>query len=409
MVMAYNALGFDIEKFKQASVEARAKQDQKEQDSLTGGVRQTGGGGLSESSRQVAGGVLGLGHETVKQYTSDPGAWQNQAGGVQNAIDARYKALTGPGNVAPQSAGVQAADSTTMRQRQTGLADMLYQQAMGAGPSAAQAQLQAGNDAAINAQMSMARSSNNPNAMRQAQNNAAMLGQQSANAAAQLRAQEMQAGRQLYGQQLQDVRGQDLQNNQFNAQLKQQNQQFNAQLTQQNKQFTENAVQGYLQQGLSIAEANRQAQIDLQKTLYAQQTGNEMAALNANNAGNNQLGNFIGGTVQQVGSAAAQAAIMGSDERVKTNIENGSKEIRGFLDALSAHKYEYKDSHKNPATGGGEGIYVSPMAQELEKTKLGKDMVRDTPTGKVVDYGKGFGAMLAALADTNQRLKRLEQ
>jgi hypothetical protein len=48
------------------------------------------------------------------------------------------------------------------------------------------------------------------------------------------------------------------------------------------------------------------------------------------------------------------------------------------------------------------------MAQELEKSELGRRLVKDTPSGKMVDYGRGLGTMLAAIADMNSRVKELE-
>jgi len=79
-----------------------------------------------------------------------------------------------------------------------------------------------------------------------------------------------------------------------------------------------------------------------------------------------------------------------------------------FLDALKPHSFEYKDKFKkNPM--GGEGRFLGVMAQDLEKAgPVGKSMVEDTPMGKLVNYGKGFGAVLAAQAHLNQRLKALE-
>ena len=79
-----------------------------------------------------------------------------------------------------------------------------------------------------------------------------------------------------------------------------------------------------------------------------------------------------------------------------------------FLDALKPNSYEYKDEFKkNPM--GGEGRFLGIMAQDLEKAgPVGKSMVEDTPMGKLVNYGKGFGAVLAAQAHLNQRLKALE-
>jgi hypothetical protein len=74
-----------------------------------------------------------------------------------------------------------------------------------------------------------------------------------------------------------------------------------------------------------------------------------------------------------------------------------------FLNAIKVQEYEYK----NPKHGKGK--FVSPMAQDLEKAgPVGKSMVKDTPEGKIVDYGRGFGAILAAQADLNKRLQKVE-
>lgn len=98
---------------------------------------------------------------------------------------------------------------------------------------------------------------------------------------------------------------------------------------------------------------------------------------------------------------------MFSDEDCKQDVHGGESEIRGFLDSVEPHSYEYKDEYQdNPLAGDGE--YVTPMAQELEQTDLGKDMVQDTPDGKIVDYGKGFGTLLAGMADVNKRLSAIE-
>jgi hypothetical protein len=97
------------------------------------------------------------------------------------------------------------------------------------------------------------------------------------------------------------------------------------------------------------------------------------------------------------------AALMASDRNLKTGIKPGDKEVKSFLDALKAEQYEYK----NPSYG--QGKQVSPMAQDLEKTAIGRQMVMDTPAGKIVDYGKGLGAMLAAQAHLNERLEKVEK
>ena len=48
------------------------------------------------------------------------------------------------------------------------------------------------------------------------------------------------------------------------------------------------------------------------------------------------------------------------------------------------------------------------MAQDLEKTTLGKQFVLDTPAGKLVDMGQGLAAILASQSYLNSRMKRLE-
>lgn len=124
------------------------------------------------------------------------------------------------------------------------------------------------------------------------------------------------------------------------------------------------------------------------------------------------LTSLFGGGAQGAGGGAgsggaAELMSMFSDEDCKENIHGGESDIRGFLDSVAPHSYEYKDEYQdNPLAGDGE--YVTPMAQELEQTELGADMVQDTPDGKVVDYGKGFGTLLAGMADVNKRLSAIE-
>ena len=50
------------------------------------------------------------------------------------------------------------------------------------------------------------------------------------------------------------------------------------------------------------------------------------------------------------------------------------------------------------------------MAQDLEKSKLGKTMVETRPDGlKQVNYGRGFGIITAAQALMHQRLSHIEK
>lgn len=115
-----------------------------------------------------------------------------------------------------------------------------------------------------------------------------------------------------------------------------------------------------------------------------------------------------------IGGAAAVAT---SDETQKQDIKSesapqqsgDSMNPKNFLDKLTAYSYEYKNSQKqNPHAG--QGKYLSVMAQDLEKAgPVGQSMVKQDESGtKQVDYGKGFGAILAAQVQLNERLKAIE-
>jgi hypothetical protein len=114
-----------------------------------------------------------------------------------------------------------------------------------------------------------------------------------------------------------------------------------------------------------------------------------------------------GGTLGAAAITAAPAAAAASDINLKENIKEGGKDASSFLDALTAYTYNYKKGVPN--TKDGED-YTSIMAQDLEKAgPVGKQMVKDTPQGKMVDYGQGFAGMLAAMVDMNKRLKKVEK
>ena len=94
-----------------------------------------------------------------------------------------------------------------------------------------------------------------------------------------------------------------------------------------------------------------------------------------------------------------------SDVRAKTSISPGSGEVESFLDALNSYKYEYKD----PSGSDEAGMFVGVMAQDLEKTAMGSSFVKDTPNGKMVDYGHGLAAILASQANIHDRIRHLEE
>lgn len=92
-----------------------------------------------------------------------------------------------------------------------------------------------------------------------------------------------------------------------------------------------------------------------------------------------------------------------SDERLKTDIKDASRDVKQFLSNMGAHKYSYKDDRH------GKGRFVSPMAQELEKSDWGKSLVVETDEGKKVDYQRGYGFLMAAASYLNDRIDSLEK
>ncbi len=96
-----------------------------------------------------------------------------------------------------------------------------------------------------------------------------------------------------------------------------------------------------------------------------------------------------------------QMGAMMSDMNEKEDIEEFDPSE--FLDSLTGYKYNYKKPEKY-----GEGRHAGIMAQDLEKTEEGRAMVDDVDGKKSVNFGKGFGTILASVAEMNERLKRLE-
>lgn len=179
----------------------------------------------------------------------------------------------------------------------------------------------------------------------------------------------------------------------------------------------------------------------------SQQLGNQASLLQqqsaAKQAAAQQKGGALGsiaGTLAGVGLAAATGggstalslgAGMGgsiggglgvgiSDRNEKENIRKPStEEVMGGVEEMLEKVTPYKYDYKNPAYGEGEQMGV--MAQDLEKSELGRQFVSraggeggqedivnpDAP--KVVEYGNMQGAQLAGLAALYEKVKGLEK
>lgn len=109
--------------------------------------------------------------------------------------------------------------------------------------------------------------------------------------------------------------------------------------------------------------------------------------------GGNSPGDQIGGT-----EMTESGMVDMSDKRNKKNIKNSS-DIDDFIKNLHPKSFRYKD--KSNGTPSKAGI----MAQDLEKSKIGKSIVINTPKGKMVDIGKLSTAMAGIFSS---KIKSLE-
>lgn len=187
-------------------------------------------------------------------------------------------------------------------------------------------------------------------AQRQAQAQGVQAQQQAAGQAATMRAQEQQANMSAYQQSLQ---------------------------AQQNAELNRQLGMGQIQVSQSNAETQRQKNISDE----------------SNRTKQGMLG---------MGSSVLMSGLSGSDERMKMNVSGADKQIEDFLSHLAAKKFEYK-----PGMGDGPGPRVGIMAQDLEKSPVGRTLVQEGPDGmRYVDTQKRMPMMLlAALADIHKRLQ----
>lgn len=82
-----------------------------------------------------------------------------------------------------------------------------------------------------------------------------------------------------------------------------------------------------------------------------------------------------------------------------------------LMSQTKPYSFDYNDKgRKLQAALGNDpnGRQYGVMAQDLERSPVGRSMVIDTPGGKVVDTNKAAMASLAANARLNERLQNVE-
>ena len=267
------------------------------------------------------------------------------APGGQSMLDAARGKVATPTGYNPDSAPFLNSEAQDEYRK------MLKGQALGTDTSAsvAQQQLRQGTDRNVAqiAGLAAGQRSNQGLALRQAFRAQADANQQMAGQAANLRAQEIGSAQEAYGADL-----------------------LREQTARQNLEGMRSGIAGATQQLQFAANLNKQ-----QQTKDLMQQG-------------------------------ANAAMMMSDKNVKEDIKKASpKDIEDFATKLKASKFKYKQPNgESYQDGEVDGI----MAQDLEKSKIGKKMIVDSPEGKMVDLKKAVPATMAAVSEIMKRIKKLE-
>lgn len=111
--------------------------------------------------------------------------------------------------------------------------------------------------------------------------------------------------------------------------------------------------------------------------------------------------------------AYMMGSAMSDEDMKKIDGAVSDEEIEEFLNNLEPTQYEYVDAAldkmEERADTVSTGKKVGIMAQDLEKSKIGKQMVMEDKDGtKMVDGPQSVGALLAATASLNRRIKKLE-
>lgn len=111
----------------------------------------------------------------------------------------------------------------------------------------------------------------------------------------------------------------------------------------------------------------------------------------------NQGLGFLGQAAQGAGAGAALYAA--SDKKLKNDVKDGDKSAQDMVDNLKSKTFSYKD---DPEDKHQLGI----LAQDMEKSPMGKAVVVETPKGKALDIGKALSAVLAVQSVMNKRLHK---
>lgn len=127
---------------------------------------------------------------------------------------------------------------------------------------------------------------------------------------------------------------------------------------------------------------------------------------NSNAAMRSSQGSVLGNAISD--GASAYGKYKFSDERHKHNVEHISDaEIDEFLSKMEPKSYEYDEDVV--AKGAEPGKNIGVMAQDAEKSKVGKTLIEHDEDGvKMMNTPKTVAALLATTISLNNRLKKVE-
>lgn len=361
------------------------------------------------------------------------------------------------------SAAISANMARDASARTTGVGSRFERFAdQGPGPSAAQAQLQLGTNAAMDSQLALARSGRgmggSSSALRQAQVNAAGIQQNAANQAAMLRAGEEQAWR---GQQLQALSGAQgaygsagglavgagglsLEAGGYRTNAGMQNRALNDQTALAYGAQSLQALQGGAQTELGFQgearavnvadlsarqayEGNLLDYYSVNKGMEAKnrdaQRQREAAQWGAIGAGAGAFVDFAEAVSdirekQNITPASATAAFadvdpnmvnVGGQDIAKRDVDYGALDQSAARALAEAPAYSF--DYRNPEKFGYEDKrYTGPMAQDLAKTPEGRTAVTRMPDGALgVDTGRLSMLNASAVGEQHRELDRLRE
>lgn len=348
------------------------------------------GGPVLDAAGNLVSGIGGA-LSPDKADSSGLNAVRDKALGTQDALTGRLQTLEQNPTVAPQSQLVQLDQTQIdpLRGRQTGALDLLTDAATGRVPSAAEilGRDQA-NRAAAQAYGSAAAlqgGSSSGGALRQALDAGTQLVGDANTQLMAARAKEMSDARGQLVQGIGAARGQESADATTNANLDQ------------NKNLA-NTQAAVTTHGQDVSEKGDL--ISGQNTALGIGASTEKAKVDADTA-NAASANAYKGAI--VGGVAGAIPKIVSDRRAKTDVHGA--DLVQLAENAPGYTFEYKDPKNGP------GRRVSVMAQDVGRSRMGKDMVQMDDDGDLVlDGANSLGAALAmsakALRETEALKKR---